>query len=97
MVETIDTTGLTALKDFKEDLETFAGESVEIRFLGVRTQVREYFERFGWALVDQGTGGEESEMGTCMVYGALGEAVWARRREESNAAVEQMLVGSEKA
>jgi sodium-independent sulfate anion transporter 11 len=97
MVETIDTTGLTALKDFKEDLETFAGESVEIRFLGVRNQVREYFERFGWALVDQGTGGEENEMGMCMVYGALGEAVWARRREESNAVVEQMLVGSEKA
>jgi sodium-independent sulfate anion transporter 11 len=96
MVETIDTTGLTALKDFKEDLETFAGATVEIRFLGVRTHIREYFERYGFALVDDGGAGEESETGVCKVYGALGEAVWARRREDSNAVAEQMVVGSEK-
>jgi sodium-independent sulfate anion transporter 11 len=97
MVETIDTTGLTALQDFKEDLETFAGTTVEIRFLGVRSHIREYFERFGFALVDDGGAGEECEMGTCKVYGALGEAVWARRREDSNAVAEKMVVGSEKA
>ncbi|KAF2787531.1 hypothetical protein K505DRAFT_367278 [Melanomma pulvis-pyrius CBS 109.77] len=94
MVQTIDTTGLMALKDFKEDLESYGGGAVEVRVLGVGPRVRAVFERFGWGLVDAGKGGKKG-VGS-RVFGELGQAVWERRGDDSEG-FEQMIVGSEKA
>ncbi|KAF2709084.1 hypothetical protein K504DRAFT_433917 [Pleomassaria siparia CBS 279.74] len=100
MVQTIDTTGMTALKDFKDDLETYSGKGfVEIRFLNVRDPVRAVFGRFGWELRDAAAvvgEGEDETVGK--VYGGLGQALWERRAEGPlRDGDEKMDVGSEKA
>jgi sodium-independent sulfate anion transporter 11 len=48
----IDTTGLQALADAKKDLILFAGEAVQLRFVGINENVRIRFEMSGWQLLD---------------------------------------------
>ncbi|PVH96932.1 hypothetical protein DM02DRAFT_686603 [Periconia macrospinosa] len=61
MVPCIDTTGIVALRDLRDDLRAYAGEGVEVRLVGVKDAVRERFERFGWGLVRAGRRGEGEE------------------------------------
>jgi len=99
MVQTIDTTGLTALMDFREDLEIYAGKGVEIKFIGVGERLRSAFGRFGWALVDAGSlveeGGVIGEGGIRnKVYTGLGQAIWERHERADEG--EMKIVGTEK-
>lgn len=48
----IDTTGLQALKDAKKDLVAFAGDDLQVRFVGLNEGVRKRFETSGWDLLD---------------------------------------------
>jgi sodium-independent sulfate anion transporter 11 len=50
----IDTTGLTALKDLKADLEKFGGKNTQLRLVGLNERVRLRFARFGWAVKNAG-------------------------------------------
>lgn len=49
-VERVDTTGVQAIVDLKSDLESFAGESVDLKFLTMNSRVRNTFERSNWKL-----------------------------------------------
>jgi sodium-independent sulfate anion transporter 11 len=95
----IDTTGLVALKDLREDVERFGGKGTRMCFVGVNERVQERFARFGWRLVRQG---EERKRGETRIFGDVGEAVWGRRTAseiedaEGIGAVEVLVVGDEK-
>jgi sodium-independent sulfate anion transporter 11 len=89
----IDTTGLVALSDLKEDVERFGGKGTRFRLVGVNDRVRERFERFGWKL-----GEGRDEMRT---WEDVEGAVWGRGRSGSHGEIEEvevevMVVGSEK-
>jgi hypothetical protein len=43
---------LQALSDTKIDLQVYAGEDFELRFMGVSEDVRLAFERSGWELMN---------------------------------------------
>ncbi|KAF2650595.1 sulfate permease [Lophiostoma macrostomum CBS 122681] len=100
MVTDIDTTGLTALRDLRGDLQKYGGAGAELRFVNVKESVREVFERFGWKLLDAGrqgsvVGDEEWEGEVSRVYPDLASAVgdWRHGGEEPD---EVMVVGDEK-
>lgn len=57
----IDTTGIIALQDLKADLREHAGETAEMRFVGLNESVRRRFEQAGWNLVDKDTVLEDGE------------------------------------
>ncbi|ORY18832.1 sulfate permease [Clohesyomyces aquaticus] len=108
MVTCIDTTGLVALSDFKEDLKKFGGEEVELRFVGVREEVRCVFDRFGWGMHDadsdfhapEGTLERMNEYskGWSKVYTCVADAVSDRcGRDAGGVVIEDIcIVGSEK-
>lgn len=96
-VHNIDTTGLTALKDLKADVEKFGGKETQIRLVCVSDRVRERFERFGWGLRDSEEGRGDGKK--TLVYGNLEDAVFRRRGragEDDIEPVEVRVVGSEK-
>ncbi|KAF1838141.1 sulfate permease [Decorospora gaudefroyi] len=95
----IDTTGLTALKDFKADLEAYGGKEVQLRFVGLNERVRERFHRFGWVVSDAG----EMESKGSVVYPNVEEAIFRRSSTFLSGGdgievepVEVHVVGSEK-
>ncbi|KAH8648751.1 sulfate transporter family-domain-containing protein [Tricladium varicosporioides] len=51
-VDYIDTTGLEALQEAKNELRAFAGKDLELRFVGLNDLVRTRFEMSGWRLID---------------------------------------------
>ncbi|EUC33778.1 hypothetical protein COCCADRAFT_36435 [Bipolaris zeicola 26-R-13] len=98
----IDTTGLTALKDLKADIEAFGGKNTQFRLVGLNERVRERFARFGWALRDTpGVGGEDADRKGTRVYESLEDAMFRRSRTFSTdeitvEPVEVHVVGDEK-
>ena len=84
-VHNIDTTGLTALRDLKADIEAFAGPQTQLRFVGLAPRVRQRFARFGWRVYDAcGASDEErADRGACPVYATVGEALARRGRSKS--------------
>jgi sodium-independent sulfate anion transporter 11 len=96
----IDTTGLTALKDLKADIEAFGGKQTQLRLVGLNERVRERFERFGWKLRDAGDASGGGKKAT-PVYESVEEAVFRRGRTMSSdeievEPVEIRIVGGEK-
>ncbi|KAF1936244.1 hypothetical protein EJ02DRAFT_438672 [Clathrospora elynae] len=96
----IDTTGLTALKDLKADVEMFGGTNTQLRLVGLNERVRERFARFGWRLCDASEEGKRERKVT-LVYESVEEAVFRRSRTFSSddievTPVEVHIVGSEK-
>lgn len=89
----IDMTGIIALSDLKADLRKLAGETAEMRFVGLNEGVRRKFEKAGWKLVDKDAIMEEGgqlwltqtntplagERDVDVVYGGVKEAVFASR------------------
>jgi sodium-independent sulfate anion transporter 11 len=102
MVTDIDTTGLTALRDLRGDLQKYGGPGAELRFVNVKDSVRDVFERFGWKLLDAYAGrqgsvvGDDEWMGeVSRVYPDMASAVgdWRVGGEEADEVLE---VGDEK-
>lgn len=96
----IDTTGLTALKDLKADIEAFGGKNTQLRLVGLNGRVRERFARFGWSLRDMSDVNDREKKGT-RVYESLQEAVFRRSRTFSTDEItveplEVHIVGDEK-
>jgi sodium-independent sulfate anion transporter 11 len=94
----VDTTGLTAMKDLKADIERYAGKGASFRLVGLNERVRERFARFGWALADAGCVDRQDPKET-LVYESVEDAVFARQRsgsDEDIQPVEVMVVGSDK-
>lgn len=101
-VHNIDTTGLSALKDFKADIEAFGGKSTQLRLVGVQDRVRERFARFGWLIADanDASKGDTQDKKPTLVYDTVEEAVFRRTRTFSSddiSPVEFHVVGNEKA
>ncbi|KAF1350572.1 hypothetical protein EJ07DRAFT_184018 [Lizonia empirigonia] len=83
-VHNVDTTGLTALRDLKHDVERFAGRGVRLRLVGLNGRLRLRFARFGWALVDAaevGKGGERMGKGEEVKTGSRVTVVFGSVRE----------------
>ncbi|KAH7039760.1 sulfate permease [Microdochium trichocladiopsis] len=79
-VSWIDTTGIIALGELKDDIHRQLGKYVQIRMVGVNEKVRRKFWRAKWKVVDV----EESRAGVegDVVYGSLEEAIWHREEME---------------
>jgi sodium-independent sulfate anion transporter 11 len=95
----IDTTGLVALKDLKEDIERFGGKGTRLYFVGVNERVNQRFARFGWMLVE----GMQKKKGDTRMFKSVGDAVFGRGRSLSQIdggdeieRVEVLVVGDEK-
>ena len=97
----IDTTGLTALKDLKTDLEKFGGKNTQLRLVGLNGRVMLRFARFGWAVADVAEiekSNEERKRVTA-VYGSVSQALSQRGRtfsEDDIQPVEVHIMGGEK-
>jgi sodium-independent sulfate anion transporter 11 len=78
----IDTTGLTALKDLKMDIEAFGGKNIQLRFVGLNERVRDRFARFGWNLRDASDVNKDKK--GSLVYDSVEEAVFRRSRTFSS-------------
>jgi sodium-independent sulfate anion transporter 11 len=83
----IDTTGLTALKDLKADIEAFGGKQTQLRLVGLNERVRERFARFGWGLRKAGDTSSDRRKAT-PVYDHLEAAVFRRSRAFSSDEIE---------
>ncbi|KAJ4309386.1 hypothetical protein N0V94_008959 [Neodidymelliopsis sp. IMI 364377] len=85
----IDTTGLTALKDLKADLEKFGGKNTQLRLVGLNERVRLRFARFGWAVKDAGEiEGNEERKKTTGIYSTVDAALRSRGRTISEDEIE---------
>jgi sodium-independent sulfate anion transporter 11 len=96
-VHNIDTTGLTALKDLKLDIEKFGGKAASFRLVGLNDRVRERFHRFGWCVEDASVVGRDKK--STPVYESVEDAVFRRSRTFSGddiAPVEVHVMGSDK-
>lgn len=97
----IDTTGLTALKDLKTDLEKFGGKNTQLRLVGLNERVMLRFARFGWAVADVAEiekSNEERKRVTA-VYGSVSQALSQRGRtfsEDDIQPVEVHIMGGDK-
>ncbi|KAF1846482.1 sulfate permease [Cucurbitaria berberidis CBS 394.84] len=97
-VYNIDTTGLSALKDLKADVEKFGGKNTQLRLVGLQDRVRERFARFGWAVQDASDASKKDDKAT-MVFDTVEEAVFRRVRTDTGdeiTPVDIHIVGSEK-
>ena len=102
MVASIDTTGLTALRDLRVDLLEYGGQSVELRFVDVHKSVRKVFERFGWILYNADSVEIENrnEIEGNPVYKSLVDAITERSERVAGREIEAQenkAMGSEKA
>lgn len=97
----IDTTGLTALRDLKADIDKFAGKDTHFRLVGLNERVWHRFQRFGWELYDVREVSERRK-GATAVYACVADAVYSRGRSASDGGsegiepVEVRVVGGEK-
>ncbi|KAF1923833.1 sulfate permease [Didymella exigua CBS 183.55] len=97
----IDTTGLTALKDLKTDIEKFGGNNTQVRLVGLNERVALRFSRFGWVVAgaaDIEKSKEERKRVTA-VYSTVDHALVQRGRtfsEDDIQPVEMHIVGDEK-
>jgi sodium-independent sulfate anion transporter 11 len=84
-VHNIDTTGLTALRDLKADLQKFAGPKAQLRLVGLAPRVRQRFARFGWSVYDaaQATKEERADRSATLAYASVDEALARRGRSAS--------------
>jgi sodium-independent sulfate anion transporter 11 len=93
----IDTTGLIALTDLREDIERFGGKGMRLCFVGVNERVQERFSRFGWGLVKEGV---DKKRGETRMFRDVEDAVFGRRTksqiDDEIGPVEVLVVGNEK-
>jgi sodium-independent sulfate anion transporter 11 len=93
----IDTTGLVALTDLREDIERFGGKGMRLCFVGVNERVQERFSRFGWGLVKEGV---DKKRGETRMFRDVEDAVFGRRTksqiDDEIGPVEVLVVGNEK-
>jgi sodium-independent sulfate anion transporter 11 len=95
----IDTTGLTALKDLKADIEAFGGKQTQLSLVGLNERVKERFARFGWSLREASDTSSERRKAT-PVYESVEEAVFRSSRTFSSDEIEvepvEVHIGGEK-
>lgn len=70
-----DFTGVTALHEFRHELEKYLGYSIQLRVAGLAPQVRRRLERAEWALLDCNMSIADP-VKTVVVYDTLQMAVW---------------------
>ncbi|KAI1275661.1 sulfate permease [Xylaria sp. FL0933] len=76
MVPFIDTTGVTALAELKDDIHRQLGNFVEIRMVNMAKNLQNRFERAKWQLAD--VDGPQTE-GADIIYPTLERAIWDDR------------------
>ncbi|KIX05728.1 uncharacterized protein Z518_03700 [Rhinocladiella mackenziei CBS 650.93] len=81
-VNYFDTTAVLGLKNFFVELKKYAGEKVEVRFVGLAEMTRERFERAGWVLMDPDASTDGVSMTSVRVFRSVADAVYASRQPE---------------
>ncbi|KAI0423950.1 sulfate permease [Xylaria sp. FL1042] len=76
MVPFIDTTGVTALAELKDDIHRQLGNFVEVRMVNMDKGLQRRFERAKWQLAD--VDGPQNE-GADIIYPTLERAIWDDR------------------
>ncbi|KAF3037045.1 hypothetical protein E8E11_004418 [Didymella keratinophila] len=97
----IDTTGLTALRDLKADVEKFGGKGTQMRLVGLNERVALRFGRFGWPVADvvEIERSNEERKRVTAVHASVEQALVQRGRtfsEDDIQPVEVHVVGNEK-
>lgn len=97
----IDTTGLTALKDLKMDVEKFGGKNTQLKLVGLNQRVTLRFTRFGWAVADAGEIEKsiEERKRVTAVYATVEQALIQRGKilgDDDITPIEVLVVGDEK-
>jgi sodium-independent sulfate anion transporter 11 len=99
-VNHFDVTACVKLREFLTELRKYAGESVEVRFVGVAKHVRDRFDRArpSWRLVDATEAGSESSSDEnddkseeIKVYRTIREAVSAIRYADVERVMEEKM------
>ncbi|KXJ91757.1 sulfate permease [Microdochium bolleyi] len=81
-VNWIDTTGIIALSELKDDIHRKLGKYVQVRMVGMSDKVRRKFERAKWKVVEyEGLGGQQAEGD--VLYDSLDQAIWDREERGS--------------
>lgn len=76
-VRYVDATGIEALKDMTTELRAYAGEGLEIRFMGLKQYLVGKFEGAGWKFVDAHQVERSAEGGNrVLLYTRLDEAIY---------------------
>ncbi|OTB01058.1 hypothetical protein M426DRAFT_64827 [Hypoxylon sp. CI-4A] len=70
----IDTSGASAIQDFRNEVEKYIGHPIELRLAGLASGVRRRFERANWDLVDGDTE-FDNVGGRTVVYSSLEKAI----------------------
>ncbi len=84
----VDETGIMALKDMKTELKAFAGDSVDIRFVGLKQHLIGKFERAGWKLTRNEHEVNAKDGGT-VLYHAIWDAIAIPSKMLRNEEVEE--------
>ena len=105
-VSHVDSTASLKLREFMNEIRKYAGDRVEVRFVGLRSNVRQRFERArpGWRLVDADSSSEdEAEKDTrkekieeVRVYRTAADAVSGIRYGEVEHVMEEKMVAERK-
>lgn len=89
-VNHFDYTALRHLNDLVKELKKYAGNDVEVRFVGVSHYVRQRMERGGFLVCDGGPSGNSDDTGAVGVYPSIASAVTAPRKHNAAAEVIQI-------
>lgn len=92
-VNHIDATAVMHLRTLFSEVKKYAGEGVEIRFVGMTDYVRQRFERDGWLIAMDGEPSSDEGEGKKAVwlYRSVREAVTAPRRPDEVPVTEEVL------
>ena len=78
-VNFFDTSAVIGLKSFLLELKQYAGDKVEVCFVGLNGMTRERFERAGWTLLDGDSSMDSSKPTNVRVFRSVTDAVRATR------------------
>lgn len=94
-VNFVDVSAVTALKNFFAELIKYAGDQVDVRFVGMSDSVRERFERAGWRFEEGGTPNEPFSTTSIGMFNSIADAVRAPRRSMSDEFLEVKVKADE--
>ena len=101
-VSHFDATASLKLREFMSEIRKYAGDRVEVRFVGLAKHVRERFERArpGWHLVDgdsvpEDTAVKKSSIEEIRVFRSVGDAVAGIRYGEVEQVMEEKMKSAE--
>lgn len=77
-----DVTGITSMRSFVDELEKYAGEDVEVRFVAVANHIKVRFERAGWPIMDAESWTDAASHDTVRLFRSVSAAATAPSRQD---------------